>query len=261
MGELLVPVYLNQKMVFDLLAMLQGGISTVTTVTQTTSETRSNQQKISAGFGVSEVLSTLLRVNLSRDISNSNSKEADTFSSEERIHTPASLFFQLRNLLFEKNYIRDVTDNPPAARDIVEFEGALRRNPIVETIDSLAAIGEMVLDFEEKPQKGSAKNRMQPSDNQRIQQQIVGFSKRLKEGGTIDLIAENVVFEGCSAVITLETGFLNDPTMSDLVDGQFRVIGKVIKSIDNESESISLLRKTALSKISSPILADILGQA
>ena len=260
MGELLVPVYLNQKMVFDLLAMLQGGISTVTTVTQTTSETRSDQQKISAGFGVSEVLSTLLRINLSRDISNSNTKEADTFASEERIHTPASLFFQLRNLLFEKNYIRDVTDNPPVARDIVEFEGALRRNPIVETIDSLATIGEMVLDFEEKPQKGSTKNRKQLSDNQRTQQQIVGFSNRLKEGGTIDLIAENVVFEGWSAVITLETGFLNDPTMSDLVDGQFRVIGKVIKSIDNESESISLLRKTALSKISSPILADILGK-
>lgn len=61
-------------------------------------------------------------------------------------------------------------------------------------------------------------------------------------------------------MITLETGFLNDPTMSDLVDGQFRVIGKVIKSIDNETESISLLRKTALSRISSPILADMLGK-
>lgn len=159
MGELLVPVYLNQKMVFDLLAMLQGGISTVTTVTQTTSETRADQQKISAGFGVSEVLSTLLRIKLSGDISNSNTQETDKIASEERIHTPASLFFQLRNLLIERNYLRDMTDTPPAARDFVEFEGSLRRNPIVETIDGLAAFGEMVLDFEEKPQKGGTKNR------------------------------------------------------------------------------------------------------
>ena len=260
MDELLVPVYLNQKMVFDLLAMLQGGISTVTTVSQTTSETTADQQKISAGFGLSEVLSTLLRVNLSGDLSNSKTQEADTIASEERIHTPASLFFQLRNLLIEKNYIIDVTENPPAAGDFVEFEGFLRRNPIVETFDSLAAIGEIVLDFEEKPQQGTTRNRNRLSDNQRTLQQIAGFSKRLKEGGTIDLIAENVVFDGYGAVITLEAGFLNDPSMSDLVDGQFKVIGKVIKSIDNESESINLLRKTTLSKISSPILAGMLGK-
>ncbi|MXY93609.1 MAG: hypothetical protein F4047_18280 [Caldilineaceae bacterium SB0670_bin_27] len=260
MGELLVPVYLNQKIVFDLLAMLQGGISTVTTVTQTTSETRAEQQKISAGFGVSEVLSTLLKVNLSGDLQNSNAHEADTFASEERIHTPASLFFQLRNLLFDKNYIVSVTDNLPAAREFIEFEGSLRRNPIVETFDSLVALGEIVLDFEEKPQLGKARNRNLRSDNQRTFQQIAGFSKRLKEGGTIDLIAEDVVIEGCSAVITLEAGFLNDPSMSDLVDGQFKVIGKVIRSIDHESESINLLRKTALSTISTPVLADMLGK-
>lgn len=260
MGELLVPVYLNQKMVFDLLAMLQGGISTVTTVTQTTSATEAQQQKISAGFGVSEVLSTLLRVNLSGGLSNSNSHEEGFFASEERIHTPASLFYQLRNLLVEKNYIVGVTDKPPAAREFVEFEGSLRRNPIVETFDSLVALGEIVLDFEERPQQGKTRSRSQRSDNQRIYQQIVGFSKRLKEGGTIDLIAEDVVYEGCSAVITLEAGFLNDSSMSDLVDGQFKVLGKVSNSIDNESDSINLLRKTALSKFPTPVLADMLGK-
>jgi len=32
--DLLVPVYLNQRIVFDLVAMLQGGIATVTNVTE-----------------------------------------------------------------------------------------------------------------------------------------------------------------------------------------------------------------------------------
>ena len=35
MEKLIVPVYLNQRLVFDLLAMLQGGISTVTAINKT----------------------------------------------------------------------------------------------------------------------------------------------------------------------------------------------------------------------------------
>lgn len=63
MERLIVPVYLNQKFVFDLLAMLQGGISTVTTVTESSATTRSEDEKVSAGFGLREVAnkSLLLR--------------------------------------------------------------------------------------------------------------------------------------------------------------------------------------------------------
>jgi hypothetical protein len=48
--------------------------------------------------------------------------------------------------------------------------------------------------------------------------------------------------------------------MSDLVDGKFRVLGKVIRSLDAASESISLIRKTALSKMPSPLLEQMFGQ-
>ena len=41
--------------------------------------------------------------------------------------------------------------------------------------------------------------------------------------------------------------------MSDLVDGNFRVLGKVIKSV-GEDDKISLLRKTAMSKMPSTVL-------
>lgn len=42
---------------------------------------------------------------------------------------------------------------------------------------------------------------------------------------------------------------MNDPLMSDLVDGQFKVLGIITKSISDESDSINLLRKTTLSKL------------
>jgi len=42
--------------------------------------------------------------------------------------------------------------------------------------------------------------------------------------------------------------------MSDLVDGQFNVLGKTIRVIEKSNESINLLRKTALSSMGKDFL-------
>lgn len=258
MEKLLVPVYLNQKLVFDLLAMLQGGISTVTAVTRTTSESKEDQQKMSVGFGLSEAFSTLLRIDLSGDKAKSEVEQKGGTASEERVHTPASLFYELRGILVEKQFLKEIsTEDPPKPGDFVEFEGVLKRNPIVETLDSFTELMKIVETFEEEPKPSSkGKKFNQPSENLRVRQQITSLSESLKAGRTIDLTADSLR-TGHTAVITVETGFLNDPMMSDLVDGQFKVIGKVVKSVEDDTESISLLRKTALSKMPSSLLSQI----
>lgn len=259
MDRLIVPVYLNQKLVFDLLAMLQGGISTVTTVTESSSNKNTDGERVSAGFGLSEAFSTLLKIDLSGSKEKTTGTEETNTSSQERVHTPASLFFQLRNLLLEKGYLKENQKDLPKAGDFVEFEGFLKRNPILETIDSLAEMMDMAEAFEDKPQskKGSSSTKHQ-SEYQKIKQQMVRFSDALKLGSTIDLSSASLE-NGYTAVVTVETGFLNDPLMSDLVDGQFKIIGKVIKSVSDSSESINLLRKTALSKMPSELMLNAMA--
>ncbi|MBZ6072940.1 DUF6414 family protein [Aeromonas schubertii] len=257
MDRLIVPVYLNQKLVFDLLAMLQGGISTVTTVTESSSNKNSDGEKVSAGFGLSEAFSTLLKIDLSGSKEKTSGTEETNTSSQERVHTPASLFFQLRNILLEKGYLKDTQEELPQAGDFVEFEGFLKRNPIVETIDSLAEMMDMAEAFEDKPQPKKG-GRSQISENQKMKQQMVRFSDALKAGSTIDLSSASLK-AGYTAVVTVETSFLNDPLMSDLVDGQFKIIGKVIKSVKDSSDTINLLRKTALSKMPSTLMLEALG--
>lgn len=165
----------------------------------------------------------------------------------------------MRNLLLEKGYLKENQKDLPKAGDFVEFEGFLKRNPIVETIDSLAEMMDMAEAFEDKPQpkKGSSSTKHQ-SEYQKIKQQMVRFSDALKLGSTIDLSSASLE-NGYTAVVTVETGFLNDPLMSDLVDGQFKIIGKVIKSVSDSSESINLLRKTALSKMPSELMLNAMG--
>jgi hypothetical protein len=50
---------------------------------------------------------------------------------------------------------------------------------------------------------------------------------------------------------------INDPTMADLVDGQFQVVGKVIRVINDSTESVSLLRKAAVGAMNEQVLEPI----
>lgn len=257
MKKLIVPVYLNQKIVFDLLAMLQDGISMVTAITKNSSNTSSSNENLSVGFGLNEALSTLFKVDLSVK-KDKNKLDNETSSIEnERVHTPSSLFFNLRNLLIEHKHLKELTiDYTPNAGDFIEFEGNLRRNPIVETLDSLNEMMKIAEAFDETTNQNKKNKQNSPiSEYKKFQHQITQFLDSLKIGDTIDLTVDELTSE-YKALITVETKFLNDPLMSDLVDGRFKVLGKVIKSV-NEEETINLLRKTAFSKMPPLILTEM----
>ena len=70
----------------------------------------------------------------------------------------------------------------------------------------------------------------------------------LKSGNMQDLTTTTLA-SGHRCVITLEKQYLNDPSMSDLVDGEFKVVGKVIRVIEADEGAISLNRKTALGRL------------
>lgn len=257
----IVPVYLNQKIVFDLLAMLQDGISTVTTVVQTTTDSATDQQQVSAGFGLGAALSTLVRVGWSGGTSSRDIAEESTTSSEARVYTPASLFFQLRNLLKEKGYVSSNTQSLPQPGDFFEFEGFLNRNPVIETLDSFYEFGEFVTGFgdsssnthprRKKPKQQQQGRRNTGSDDERVLRELRRVRESITKANTMDLVVRNVN-GNLSVVITLEVGFLNDPRLSDLVDGRFKVLGKVINAIEDDSDSISLLRDTTLNMVARP---------
>jgi len=56
-------------------------------------------------------------------------------------------------------------------------------------------------------------------------------------------------------VLTLDRAFLSDPSLSDLMDGEYTVLGKVSKVIPSDTDDkINLLRKTSLGKLRGPVL-------
>lgn len=146
--QLLIPVYLNQRIVFDLIAMLQGGISTVTTMTKSEISKENSAEKIRASFGLSNVLSALLKIDLSGEKSNISGTDFSKQTSDERVHTSASLFYTLRNILFEKKMvIEDAESVKMKPGDLIEFKASLTRNPIIETMEAMAELMELAIIF------------------------------------------------------------------------------------------------------------------
>lgn len=267
MEKLIVPVYLNQRLVFDQIAMLKKGISMVTTVTQSEYDSTSKQSNVSTGIGSGGVLSSLLNVNLTSGLTKAGDQQSETETQANRVHTPASLFYELRNQLKEEGLLVTLTHELPAPGNFVEFECHLNRNPLLVSLETAMEIGSLSQSFitpskEKTPRK--RKSRSRNSDQNHIQQNndpsiaeamknIKIFVEMLAEGNTLDLVSMNIN-DSFSAVITLEVESLNDPQMSDLVDGQFKVLGVVTKSICDNTDSISLVRKTKFSRLPPSVL-------
>lgn len=65
LAPLIVPVYLNQRIVFDLLAMMEDGLSQVTRVTTTEAERDATARGIDSTFGLGQAFAGLLKVDFS----------------------------------------------------------------------------------------------------------------------------------------------------------------------------------------------------
>ncbi len=253
--DLIIPVYLNQRVVFDLVAMLQGGIASVTQVSQTQQESGTAGAEARTEFGLSKALSSLLRIDFSGKVSGSVSGASEQTKSEQRIHTPGSLFMVLRAMLNEKGYImRDSNRITPTPGSIIEFSASLRRNPLLETINAFVEVLDVAQVFDNST-KGKGGHL---SEAQKMKRQMELFISALEDSDTTDLTTEPLE-SSFRSVITLEKQYLNDPSMSDLVDGMFRVVGKVTRVIGEGEGAISLNRKSAMGRLPTAILEQFRG--
>jgi len=251
-SDLIIAVYLNQRIVFDLIAILQDGMSTVTRISSSEESKDADTQRYGAAFGLSQALSSLLKIDVSGDRAKSKEGTSGVQRSEERVHTPSSLFQKLRSTLISENKIEIVNaEYKPEPGDIVEFSTSLRRNPLIQVMDTFSQLFDMAVAFNDQPQKSGQKNR--PNEMAKIKSQISSFSEMLKAGDTIDIVSDKLAC-GHRAVITLDEEYLNDPTMADLVEGQFKVVGKVIRVINNSEGSVNLLRKGAVGAMNKQLL-------
>ena len=196
-------------------------------------------------------------MNLSAQGSRHTGEKKSASTTEEVVHTPASLFARLRKELQDRELVRYITslsnfeDLHPS--DFVEFEATLRRSPIIDILNSfseilpLAKLADIEASQTADHGRNTKKRRTSHKQNEFsvIEKQIDLIRSAVTAEGSQDFIAE---IDRLRVVLTTEQDYFIDPSMNDIIDGTFRVFGKVTRIVDDNTESISLLRRTAAGK-------------
>ena len=255
--NLIIPVYLNQKIVFDFLAIIEDGIAQIQTIQRKEKYSSDSHSEIEGEIGTSNILS-FLKINLKSNLSGKDGSENEKGITEERIHTPTSLFSKLMDYLYENKLIieikKDSDFNNSIVGSFVHYTGTLEKNPIISFFESFEKGINVFNVFQTNDQSQGKKGSNNKDPNKIMFDQITLLSESLKSGNITDIICklDNTNIE---TVLQTNIDYFNHKSMNELIDGKFNVIGKVIKVTTNlKDDKINLLRNTSLSMIGKKII-------
>ena len=230
LDRLIIPVYINEKIVLDMLAIIEDGFSMVSQINYTEHKESSSAQKVDAGISTSApIVSKFLKIDVSGGLSHEGNKGENENVIKEKVHTNVSLLSKFRGFLVENKILKSDL-NFSEVRDI----------------------------FTEKTQLGNrtqAKNQKQKEDE--VVKQIKSFTDELKHSGTIDFILSDV--KG-TTVLSVQEQYLANDNISEILGGHFKVLGKVISICKEDTENIDLLRKTSLSIFQEDLLNELFAE-
>lgn len=234
--KLTIPIYLNTKIVFDMLATIEDGFSEVKNVQ--TSNSKSKEEAANAEIGISNVFS-LLQVGFTGNRKRTNNDEQVT--TEEKTHTTVSLFQKLKTALEENKFIKKDTDDLVEG-DFIELQGILKPNPLIDMLENFNEIVALSSVFNDS--KGNKSKSRKILEDQTFNRQIVALINGLRGNGKRDIICKT---DNMEIVIPTDENYFLNKSMSELTDGNYKILGKITK-ISKSGETISLLRNTAFSK-------------
>ena len=252
--DLCVPIYLNQQIVFDLLAVLEDGFSQMSTITKAQKASDLQMTESGASIGISNIFA-LLSVAFKSEEGEQKSTQSEEAYTHQKIHTPTSLFSKLRIILYQKKIVKSIQKiedlNDLSSGDFVEFKAVLRKNPLVVVFEMMKQVLELTTVFspedaslQKKPGTKPDKHHLNPHD--KMAGNLDAILKDLQQSGSLEIIGEIFENKKIRAVLSTKIQFFNNRDTTDLIDGEFRVFGKVVRVIKADSdESINLLRKTS----------------
>lgn len=258
--ELCIPAYLNQSIVFDILAIIEDGFSTIKSIKSSVKSATTNSIDVEAEadsqLGIKNIFS-LLSIGVKGKYDHSSDSDNGKEEYFEKVHTPVSLFWKLRDYLISNSLLQniDVINQETAIKvgTFVEFEGTLHKNPIVESMENVVKLVDLIsvlspesLDTEKQNPGGGKTQKHRPEKKPVIIEQMEKFSNALVLEDSIDFVSTNI--SNTNMVITCDRNYFINRNINKIVDGKYSVLGKVVNYFPDEQGSISLLRTTSLSK-------------
>lgn len=276
--ELAHPVYLDVPMMTSFLAHLEGGLSTVESETHTGVDTAEPRLSIRTGarlrqWGLVHNESEASEPKPSRN-------EAAVELRTERHHTAASLFNLLYYYLHEDHQVSPLAGDDDLERlengQLVEFRGEYLGNPLENVLVFVSAVYPYVQAATsaqaEPPKPGTANPKK--SGNPAVRASAAAAAPPPTSGDNfgIELMrrmaddlavapVHDLLFtatNGLRVVVTVASEFYSTDMNETLRAGNFRVIGKVTRILEDD-ESINLTRRTVLGATGPQMAQELLG--
>lgn len=247
--HLVLPVYLNEKVVLDMLAILQDGFSMVSEISTTSQESNDVSGTTKGEMTSGSLLNRVLKIKLGAEVSGEKKQEEQWVSKEARFHTSASLFSEFRRQLIEHDMLTFMASDSLDIHEIqigdfIEVEGALMKNPLIDILEKFISVYRMSKIFSEPVAVGHKKQASQKELAEDAQiQQMRALLEELRVTGTLDFVLKS---DRASLVLSAQEKYLENDNISELIGGNFKILGKVIKICAEKDEGISLVRKTPL---------------
>lgn len=247
--QLIIPIYLNEKTVLDMLAIIEDGFSMVSEVSSSNQNSNTTDVKIGGGLSTKAILDKLLKIQIDGSFEKGKNVNETSQTKLEKIHTNVSLLSKFRSELINNQLLActaedDLDISKVKTGDFIEIEGELQKNPMIDLLEKFIDVFRMSDIFSEKPTLGNKKATSCKKDSDSvIVRQMKLFLDELTHSGTIDFILEN---SNGTLVLSTQEQYLSNDNISEIIGGRFKILGKVIKICKETDDSINLLRKTSL---------------
>jgi hypothetical protein len=264
--ELVIVVYLDTNVLLDLLATVEDGFRLVERVTTGQTSGKTSERSGGAEFATPSFLN-FFRVGFSGKLGKSTDEGTSETKEAELTHTYGSLLHRLRRYLVNEGLITTVAADfglPVAVGSFVEFTGVVRPNPFTDSFQRLRRmltfvdVGTALQDKQSVPvtapnkgnRPGGQSAKPQPNQELRQLKAMGAFLEKLTEDvereGTSTIIFESQSPE-YRAVVTIFDDFLRDRSMAELLNREFRVLGKVARHLPVGSpEGVDLLASSGV---------------
>ena len=245
--QLIIPIYLNEKTVLDMLAIIEDGFSMISEVSSSNQNSNTTDMKIGGGLSTKAILDKLLKIQVNASLDKEDNVSNVSQTKLEKVHTNVSLLSKFRSELINNQLLactaeEDLDISKINTGDFIEIEGELQKNPMIDLLEKFVDLFRMS-DIFIKKHTGKVKNMPYKKEDNSTAQQIKLFLDELKHSGTVDFILEN---PNGTLVLSTQEQYLSNDNISEIIGGKFKILGKVIKICKEKDESINLLRKTSL---------------
>lgn len=274
--DLLIAVYLDTNALLDLLATVEDGFTLVERVTSGLSSGTSSERGASGEMSSPGILN-FFKVGLSGKLGRTKSEGTSESSEAELTHTYGSLLNRLRRYLVAEELVAPDASGAADTFEVgafVEFAGVVRPNPFTASFEQLRRMlgfAEIAFALEGKQSpaqggpkgggKGRTTSRTAASPQQRELKAMADFfeqlTKDVEREGTNTIVMEQRDGD-YSAVVTIFDAYLRDRSMSELLNREFRVLGKVARHLPTGSpEGVDLLASSGIAGFPPEVLGGL----